>query len=244
MAHPYTRFWSQFDMILCINIKERTDRKRESQLVFQKMGIPVEYMDVTRHPQSGEIGCFESHQACMRKAYKANCSNVLIFEDDLDELNSPTEHMLAEVIRFIKTNREWDLLFLGAYPSVFFDTSKSVLNFTSIYKVSSQLCHAYCVSRKMMEKMLQIDHSFFNAPIDIVYLANKNSYCLFPCVFYQSDSPSDISTSLRGTPLIRKSYVQFKNMYSQYSPIPLYHVMIVLIVILFLLILLSGCRKR
>ncbi len=244
IKHPLSGYWSQFDLILCINLAERIDRKRDSEKLFQKMGIPVQYHTVERHPKSGEIGCFESHQACMRAAYQAGCNNVLIFEDDPDELNPPTEHTMSEIIRFIKTNQEWDLLFLGAYPSILFETSQTIANYTSIFKMSSQLTHAVCVSRKMMQKMLRLTHGFFNAAIDAVYLANKNSFCLFPTMFAQTNSPSDISKAIRGTPEIRRAFVQFKNTYAQYSPVPFYYVVLALFVMLVLLLLFSCFTRR
>ena len=243
-VHPLASFWAQFDLILCINLKERQDRRHDIQLVFDRMGIVAQFYTAERHPISGEIGCFESHQACMRTAYNAGCNNVLIFEDDGAELTAPTEHMMREIIRFIKTNTDWDLLFLGGYPSVFFETSKSVPSYTHIVKCPSQLTHSYAVSRKMMQKMLRITHSFFNASIDALYLVNKNSYVVQPTIFYQTDSPSNISAAPRGTAQIRKVIVQFKNKFSQYSPVPLYSVVIALFVILFLLLLLSLFSRR
>ena len=96
--------YSFFDRIVCINLKERNDRREIAEKRFQELGIPVEFYLADRDPESGERGCYNSHMTVIKKAYHDNLNNVLIFEDDVCPTKSFSEKIITQAINFMKSN--------------------------------------------------------------------------------------------------------------------------------------------
>ena len=183
--------WDFFDQIKCINLNTRDDKMIESSKVFKKLKIPVEYYRVDKHPTDGARGCYESHLSIIREAYYRGCKNVLIFEDDVIDSPYFEEKIISKAIDFMENNRDWDIFYFGHMPDIFSSSSTSISS--NIIKTQSTLTHAYVVSRKYMKQL--IDKEYSGIPIDKIYVRNENSYALYPMVFYQSESESDIATS-------------------------------------------------
>ena len=77
--------WVGVDVIRCINLVERTDRREAMLKEFQKVGIPhdkVNFFNAKRSLDGPLVGIYESHRACIREAYEAGAKTLLLFEDD------------------------------------------------------------------------------------------------------------------------------------------------------------------
>ncbi len=85
--------WGVFDAIFLINLRERTDRRRELETELRSVGLPPDdsrlvWLDAVRPTSRGEFpsigahGCFLSHLACLQEASMRKHDCVLIIEDD------------------------------------------------------------------------------------------------------------------------------------------------------------------
>ena len=225
--------WKFFDQISCINLYSRDDRLEECQKVFKRLNIPCRVKRFHKHPNDGKKGCYESHLSVIRDAYVKGCENVLIFEDDVIESPYFDESLIEKAIEFMNNNNEWDIFYLGHQPDVFFSSSYAVSDY--IMKTSSTLTHAYVMSRKFMKKMLNREYD--DTAIDKVYLANENSYALYPMQFYQNESDSDITAS---APIRGLRYSEF---YAYHINYPILYFITLLISFIILIIVFIFLNK-
>jgi glycosyl transferase family 25 len=107
-------FFDQFDKIYIVNLKSRTDRRREMQAQMRQLGLSndpkvhyfeaVEKADPGPFLRKGSHGAFLSHLAIL-KANEHSDRTILILQDDCDFLPGARN---AEV------TAEWDI-FYGGY---------------------------------------------------------------------------------------------------------------------------------
>jgi len=227
--------WSYFDAIRCINLVTRQDRLDLCSKVFQKYDIPVKYYHPQKHPTNPTQGCFESHINLISEAYDQGCQNILIFEDDIiDNSKIITLDALYLAIDFMKKNNTWDLFFLGSRPIIEMNSIKRIKkgNGASIIKLKSTCCHAYILSRRMMEKMYRMKYA--GAEIDYIYIRNRDSYAIYPSFFYQRESDSDLG----GVGFIGKNYAMSAlETYAYYVNVPLVIIIPLMLILIILLLL-------
>ncbi len=184
--------WDFFDKIYCISLDERTDRRREAKLQFDRIGLleRVEFVIVKKHPHNIEQGIFESHLTCIENGIRAGADTIVVFEDDvLFERFSPTG--LKNCVDFLSTDPHWNALYFGCLVS----GSKKTQNH-SVLKIKYRcLTHAYVFSRKFAESLVKI--SWREIPFDDLLCAlNDEFYAIYPSFAFQSNSRSDNSRFL------------------------------------------------
>lgn len=183
-----TVYWNYFDKIYCISLDERPDRREEARDQFEKTGLSdgVEFVVVEKHPSDCEQGIYESHLHCMEKGIQAGADTILIFEDDIvfDRMSFET---LDNCIAFMSENRDWHMLFLGCMVK----GSRRTEN-RSVLKVEFRsLTHAYAISRKFAEKLVQTPWQ--KIPFDdfLRDLNDDRMYAAYQSFTFQGNSPSD-----------------------------------------------------
>ena len=217
--------WTFFDEIFCINLLSRNDRLKRSKKLFDELNIPITYHRVKKHPMGGEIGCFESHIQIINYAYEKGYNNISIFEDDFIKSPSYNVKLIQEAIDFMERNTSWEIFYFGHQPDIFWNSSKIISS--NIIKTHSTLNHSYAISRKFMEKMY---NKIYNGEaIDKFFLKNNNSYALYPMIFYQDESDSDIKTSKA----IR--YMRFFELYSRYINYSIFEIIIFIVIFIFII---------
>ena len=232
-------FWSQFDMILCIE-QHSDHRKNKPNELFSRLGIVVQYVPQKNQSGNADIRRFAAHQLCMKMAYDASCQNVVIFEEDIEFLNAVSQKHYDDITHFIQENKTWDIFSFGAFPNICFDTATKFSG--AVFKVQTQSTHAYVASRTWMQKMLRINYHFLECSLDRIYAQNKNSFCVFPTLFYQIQWSA--SESVQFTPIVSKLIIEFKNRYAQYVPVPVVYVILALVVILCIMLYVISFRCR
>jgi GR25 family glycosyltransferase involved in LPS biosynthesis len=186
---PYTFF----DDVVCINLKERTDRYQWVSSVFEQLNIPVRFVFVERSPKGGMYGCFESHIDIIKHCYEKGCNNILIFEDDIYPTATYDTSMIQEAVDFMKSNDTWDLFYLGYFamnehPSIYF-LPPTYTKSKHIVKFSPLATHAYCLSRRAMQKILRTYQEYIGKTHIDMYFSSKemnfNNFCFTPILFEQ-----------------------------------------------------------
>jgi len=186
--------WNFFDgHITCINLISRDDRYEESKKIFEKYSIPVKYLRVEKNPVSGTKGNLESHQRVIKEAYDAGAERVLVFEDDIDVIEGTLNYdNLKRCIDFMKEFKDWDLLYLGVIPDIInYKCQKTKKK--GIYKLHGICAHAYIVNRKAMKNIINLKYE--GMCIDGYYVRFFKSYAIYPTIFHQGVSKSDISNN-------------------------------------------------
>lgn len=196
-SHP---LWKQIPSIRCINLRSRPDRRQDATTVFQKLGIPVEFFLAEKHqrcPDCGDAspgihGCFDSHLQIIEESYYRGDSMCLIFEDDVVPSSHFSNKTLRSIEDFLNSGIPWDLLYLGTHPDIVAGTTTAT-KIPGIYRMNSICTHAYLISRRFMSKMIHT--KFSGVPIDYIYLRNPQAYGVYPSLFIQGNSSSDIGGS-------------------------------------------------
>jgi glycosyl transferase family 25 len=116
------RIIEYFDRAYIINLADRTDRRRETEHEFQRVGIKipsekVRFYTATRPTEKGGFstagmrGCFTSHRNVLELASRDLVRNLLVFEDDVGfkHVTSVVEDKLLAQL----DQENWDLVFFG-----------------------------------------------------------------------------------------------------------------------------------
>lgn len=179
--------WSYFNHVRCIHLKHRVDRYKSCELAKQTLEIPIEYYNTTLHKDGGKRGAYESHKQVLTS--HKNSDNCLIFEDDFEISPHFKWEYLEEVIRFMKKNKDWDIIYLGCFPDVWNSDQVNVSG--NIYRVKATCIHAYVASKKFMQSFSKSEYD--GTPVDEMFL-EYNTYAILPSIFRQKMSQSDISS--------------------------------------------------
>lgn len=212
--------YEYFDKIICINLKERPEKKKIVQYLANKHNIPLDIYEVDKHIEGGMVGCFDSHLKIIRSCYENNFKNVLIFEDDFSPTSSLNNEILSNIILFLKNNPNCEYFQLGytIIPNeiITFFTCENIAPY--ILKYNGNLTHAYILNRRGMKRILDTYSGYFKKKdLDFYYkeIFKNNGACVYPLLFDQNFCLG--SDNLKST----SSYYSFLRYYSctfyQYS---------------------------
>jgi glycosyl transferase family 25 len=185
--------YSFFDDIICINLDSRRDRREYAESVFIKYNIPARFLTVTKHPQGGVYGCFDSHMQIVLDAYNQDKDYILVFEDDILPTETYSELHIINAINFMKTEKKWDVFYLG-YMVFNYDISHPFLGASKIdgYKHIIQYnpfaTHAMVYSKRAIKKILAVYQNYIGKMHYDIFLSSKPglvNYCYTPMLFDQ-----------------------------------------------------------
>jgi len=177
-----------FEQIYCINLDRRPERWQEVCREFDSVGIlhRVQRFSGIEH-EHPRRGCALSHAACIEKARRSGCRNVLIFEDDL-RWRMWDPKLLEKAIEVLKRDDRWELFYLGG-------RLQRQARVISPEMLESRLwsTHAYAVSHRAYDRI-----AGFELPIDVWYARHFRSYCIRPMMAVQAKGFSDIKGGYLG----------------------------------------------
>jgi glycosyl transferase family 25 len=180
--------WDFFPLIMCINLRERTDRLEEAKSEFQRVGINrVIFLHSERQPDRDKA-IIDSHMACLRYAIEQNVPHVLIFEDDALFTNNYELH-LPNVVKFLQNRPDWNLFHLGGF--IFRKVERITQH---IVRGATLNVHAVVVKTEFAKKILEKRRFCYGMSVDLFYSAlNKNNslFYLDPVICIQRPSESD-----------------------------------------------------
>lgn len=95
----------------CINLDNRIDRWKESEIEFQKAGITVKRFSAINSPKFPYYGCTLSHKKLLLSAKKNGHDIICVFEDDIFFYKPQT--FLREITETIQSlPKDWKILYL------------------------------------------------------------------------------------------------------------------------------------
>ena len=196
--------------IYCINLKERTDRKKDVKKQFKKINIEpssVIFLDFYKHKKGGIYGCYDSHMKVWNNFYNNHTDKefCIVFEDDFETTENSILY-LKKAISFIKNNIDnVDILFLhDVFIEYKYTDNKNSMN-NDKYFINGYgfLAHAYIITRKYIKSVLDSNNNQLPKPngihFDIDINVNKKSilyseniyFCKYPIFIQKNLSISD-----------------------------------------------------
>jgi GR25 family glycosyltransferase involved in LPS biosynthesis len=178
--------------VYCINLKERSDRKRYVEKEFEELNIqPVDviFLDLYRHKNGGIYGCYDSHMKVWNDFYinhpdKEMC---IVFEDDIKATKNSNLY-LKMAVSFIKKNKDKvDILFLhNRY--IKYKYKKNNQNNNYFVNGYGFLTHAYIVTRRHIQNIMNNNHNKLPKPngihFDLDMNFNKKSILYSENIYY------------------------------------------------------------
>ena len=170
------------DKILIINLKHRTDRKKEMLKQINRLNLSIhkfEFIEAIYDKQNGALGCTKSHLKCLNYALENNLNNVCIIEDDYDFIKD-IQLFNQKLLNFFIKIENWDVLLL--YMSNHGPPINIQTNFNNIYEnYWSQSTACYILNKSIFQEfksnceyIIQINNG--NGPIDFYWNYLKNKY--------------------------------------------------------------------
>lgn len=142
----------------CINLEEREDRHTQMTEEFKRIGIleKVFWRRPQRHPQSGRVGCFESHLAVFAEAVRRNVAFAVVFEDDV-RFSANWEKAFKSLLDLDASGIPWrhaSLQNSGGEVVLTHEGDAERLP-AGVQRGSFYFCRCYAVSKSAMEVALQ-----------------------------------------------------------------------------------------
>jgi glycosyl transferase, family 25 len=145
--------WSLFDAIYLINLRERTDRKRELEAELRSVGLlpgdpRLIWLSATKpetpggFPTIGTYGCFLSHLACLQAAVAHNHQRILILEDDASFPRSAASR-LRDALAGLRGS-EWNIWY-GGHLFVGESSPPSTSGWGVLIDSKVQIQQAHCI---------------------------------------------------------------------------------------------------
>jgi GR25 family glycosyltransferase involved in LPS biosynthesis len=188
LGGPAGDAWGGLDRIYCISLAQRADRREHAQREFAGIGLAgrVEFVIVDGHPTDSEQGIYESHMACLRAGLAAGAQTIAVFEDDI-LIRRFSPRVLADAIRFMKSNTDWHMFFFGCFVR-----SSRKTPFESVRQVRYRCAaHAYVVSRAFAQKLVAIPWQGVAYDDLLCSIQDGRFYTCYPAFAFQSGSSTD-----------------------------------------------------
>jgi len=136
-----------------INLRERTDRKSECLIEFQRANVVVSeetFFPAKRDLSDGAVGCALSHaQALSDFLFYTESDFALMLEDDFRIVQS--ENFLEDLDAIFRLSDGWDVFLLAHNQAVAVDPTTA----PAIFRVAnSQTLSAYVVRRSFAPKLI------------------------------------------------------------------------------------------
>lgn len=174
--------------IYVIHLAERLDRLDQIKSHYSSYNIiPI---DAIKN-EIGRIGCFLSHQKCIRLAKESNMKYICVLEDDCMPIGTP-DHLLK--MKDFLDNNDWNL-FIGGGTGVWDDhvLRKVPYRHHNLFEVTKiKTTHMICYHHSVYDFFLSIDPFTIDTPIDKVWHKQFRAIIPVPFIATQSNGYSDI----------------------------------------------------
>jgi hypothetical protein len=180
--------WNFFPLIMCINLRERTDRFEEAKRELARVGIRKVVFFQSERQTDRDKAIIDAHMACLRYAVEQNVPYVLVFEDDALFLENYEIH-LPQAIEFLRSRSDWNLFHFGGF---IFRKAERVT--PHIIRGALLNVHAVVVRTEFAKKILEKRPYCSGMSVDLFYSAlNGDSSFVYvdPLICIQRPSASD-----------------------------------------------------
>lgn len=189
-----------FDQAYCINLAERSDRRRSAERQFDSVGLrDVVFIEASRPADQGVFrtqgthGCALSHARIFRQAKEEGFESIVVFEDDVVFAEGLQERLLPILEDLKKV--DWDLFYffhplkggfdfrgdrgdvLERYPSGLVQTAGTIKT------------HAYAINCRCLDALIeQTDPYYLSAHLPFEIRAVDKAMANMDLRFFACDS--------------------------------------------------------
>jgi len=226
--------WHFVDQAYAITLDTAVHRHPQLQKELQRVNLQdkTQIMKVTRHPEGGVKGCYESHRAAWLDGLTRGCNVILVLEDDAFFSKDWEEHVKHVADFVLHSGEPWDTIALGWTP---FRARPYSPHMSVMHRGTGT--HAYLVSRAALQKQLPL---FTKMPVDVeLWFAGANrapkyerrlrqhtnewtNFAVKPMIAFQrydktsSTGNSDIANQFKE----REGVMRFFGFIAEYSDVP------------------------
>lgn len=169
-----------------IHLAERADRLEHIKSFFSNYNIIL--IDAIKN-EIGRIGCFLSHQKCIRHAKDSNMKYICVIEDDCVPIENSSD--VLKMKDFLDNN-DWNL-FIGGGTGVWDVLRKIPYPHHNLYEVSKiKCCHMIFYHNSVYDFFLSIDPFAVDVPIDKIWHGHFNAIIPVPFIASQTNGFSSI----------------------------------------------------
>lgn len=183
-----TNMWQTIGQAYCISLVTRQDRTNQAVLQFKRVGLEnhIHIQRFTADPTNSERGIYQSHQSCLHLGLQDNARTIAVFEDDIT-FRAFSPKRLEQIIHFLDSETQWDVLFLGCFVKSSWGTQHPGIRGIR-YQCTA---HGYIMSPDFARRIAALPWEG-KAYDDVLRdLPDTRYFALYPAIAYQSDSPSD-----------------------------------------------------
>lgn len=161
-------FIDYFDQTRIINMKSRTDRRKETEDEFLRYQLPINTKNVrffdaitpdtpNNFPNIGARGCFMSHLSILETAAKTNPRRIFLVEDDIQFSNQIIEFG-SRATESLETT-DWDIAYFGHLLK-----SSSTSPHWKAVSEPMLLSHCYAVNGATIERLAHFLRQMLERP--------------------------------------------------------------------------------
>lgn len=185
--HPLNNF---FDRVYCINLAERSDKKKKMQKKFDKLGIEVEWYTAVKYNfipkivptiikekvgyfnsnQIYEFGAALSHYSVIKKALIEGYAQIFVFEDDV-LFDKKFNDKIQKYLDTIPNQAHMIMLYSFIY-NLLPENKKINSRWMKSFKAWSLM--AYGMEYKMMEEYIKSQDKFFTISDLVTFRMQEN----------------------------------------------------------------------
>jgi GR25 family glycosyltransferase involved in LPS biosynthesis len=189
--------WSSIDLIQCITLRERPERRAAAEHQFAAVGLAerVEFLEQERDAEDGKRGCFRAHQQAAAVALERGARRALTFEDDVVFLSHFTPHLAARAAAFLASDEAvlpWSVFFLGHFPR----KMELVDGWSDVVRVRSMDGHAYVLTPAGARELCSLAYAGDQVDVHFHYRCER-AFALYPMVAVQAAGASDTEGTQR-----------------------------------------------
>lgn len=167
-----------------IHLPDRIDRWEKIKTAYPEYNLIQ--VEAIRH-EIGRIGCFLSHQKCVRMAKEANMKYICVLEDDCEPIEN---RGLLDYKDFLE-NGHWNI-FIGGGTGTWHDHVVQKVN-DRLYRVTKiKTTHMICYHQSIYDFFLFFDPYKTDLPIDRIWHGHMDATIPVPFIATQSNGYSDI----------------------------------------------------
>ena len=175
------------DKIFCINLKERSDRRKHILQQAKKWGLDITFFNAIKH-NIGWKGCLKSHLEILKLAKKKKYKRILILEDDCKIIDNM-------IIDSTKIPKNWKQLYMGSNLTEIIEDNQFEAKNKKWVLGRSYTTHCVIFNNTSYDEIINMIEPC-EKPIDVYfndeYHLRKESYIHNPMIATQIEGYSDI----------------------------------------------------
>ena len=180
----------------CITLKG-SRRTADVRKELARVGLDeVKVLEFERDYENGMRGCFQSHQAALRRGIESGCKSIVVFEDDVvfREPNDPALAM-STIVQRARSLVEIDPCLIVGLGGLIIGPVHPEPLFWNFFHAKFACAQAYVISFERAVEVCNIEFHYVHYDKMLFRLFGDNMAVTIPTVAFQSPYYSEMTTT-------------------------------------------------